>query len=144
MDRVYRLYYKMHTGKLPLMRRLYHFWLRTVYACDIMPETEIGNNTRFAHNGLGVVINQDAIIGKNCVIGKGVVIGGRSGISVVPKIGNNVEIGANSVVIGPITVGENAQIGAGSVVVHDVDPYTVVVGNPAKAIKTINREKSND
>ena len=144
MDRVYRLYYKMHNSKLPIMRRLYHFWLRTVYACDIMPETEIGDNTRFAHNGLGVVINQDAEIGNNCVIGKGVVIGGRSGITIVPQIGNSVEIGANAIVLGPVVVGDGAQIGAGSVVVHDVAPYTVVVGNPAKVIKKIHTGESND
>lgn len=141
MDRVYRIYIRMHNSKLKVVRKFYHVWLRIVYSCDIMPQTEIGIGTRFAHNGLGVVINEDAVIGENCVIGKGVVIGGRSGISIVPKIGNNVEIGANSVVIGPIKVGDNAQIGAGSVVVHNVDPCTVVVGNPAKAIKTINREK---
>lgn len=143
MDRVYRLYKKMHNSKSPLLKRIYHFWLRTVYACDIMPQTEIGDNTRFAHNGLGVVINQDAIIGNNCIIGKGVVIGGRSGISVVPRIGNNVEIGANAIVIGPIVIGDGSQIGAGSVVVHDVEPYSVVVGNPAKVIKKIKTE-SND
>ena len=100
-----------------------------------MPQTEIGRGTRFAHNGFGVVINQDAIIGENCVIGKGVVIGGKCGIPRVPHIGNNVEIGANSVVIGPIDIGDYAQIGAGSVVVHDVESYAVVVGNPAKPIK---------
>ena len=144
MDRVYRIYYKMHNSKSALIQRFYHFWLRIVYACDIMPQTEIGNGTRFAHNGLGVVINQDAFIGANCVIGKGVVIGGRSGIATVPHIGDNVEIGANAVVIGPISVGEGAKIGAGSVVVHDVEAYTVVVGNPAKMIKKVQSGDEND
>ncbi|MHB9292452.1 putative Chloramphenicol acetyltransferase [Hollandina sp. SP2] len=34
-----------------------------------------------------------------------------------------------------VTVGEGAIILAGSVVVHDVEPYTIVGGNPAKKIK---------
>ena len=127
----------MHKTGIKGIARLYHFWLRTVYACDIMPTTEIGEGTRFPHNGLGVVINQDAVIGKNCVIGKGVVIGGRNGFYVVPHIGDNVEIGANSVLIGPITVGEGSIIGAGSVVTHDVEPYVVVVGNPARVIRRL-------
>lgn len=137
MDRVYRVYNRMHNSRSKIIRKIMHFWLRTVYSCDIMPQTVIGRGTRFAHNGLGVVINQDAIIGEDCVIGKGVVIGGKSGITRVPHIGNKVEIGANSVVIGPIDIGDYAQIGAGSVVTHDVESYTIVVGNPAKPIKRI-------
>lgn len=144
MDRVYSIYKKMHFSKSKMIRRLYHFWLRTVYACDIMPQTVIGNGTRFPHNGLGVVINQDAVIGENCVIGKGVVIGGRSGIAVVPRICDDVEIGANAVVIGPVTIGEGAKIGAGSVVVHDVEPYAVVAGNPAADKKNAKAGKKDD
>ena len=114
---------------------LYHYWLRVVYGCDIMPATKIGKGTRFPHRGLGVVINRDCVIGENCIIGKGVVIGGRSNIPTVPQIGNNVLIGSNAVIIGPVKVGNNAQIGAGAVVVHDVPENAVVVGNPARVIK---------
>lgn len=135
MDRVYRIYKKMHRTNKGLLRRWYHFWLRTVYCCDIMPGTLIGEGTRFPHAGLGVVINEDAVIGEKCVIGKGVVIGGRSGIEIVPVIGNNVEIGANALVLGPIKIGNGAKIGAGAVVVHDVPENAVVVGNPAHLIR---------
>ena len=134
-DRVYILYRRMNRSKFRLIKKILHFWLRVVYSCDIMPSTRIGEGTRFAHNGLGVVINQDAVIGNNCVIGKGVVIGGRSGNPIVPSIGDNVEIGANAVVIGPIKIGNNAKIGGGAVVVHSVPDNAVVVGNPAHIIK---------
>lgn len=127
-------------GKLAM---LYHYYLRVVYGCDIMPGTKIGGGTRFPHRGLGVVINKDCVIGKNCTIGKGVVIGGRSGNPVVPKIGDNVLVGSNAVIIGPIKIGDNAQIGAGAVVVHDVPENAVVVGNPARVIK-INGMKCSD
>lgn len=45
-------------------------------------------------------------------------------------------VGANSTLMPGVRIGEEAIIGAGSVVVKDVDTKDVVVGNPAKKIKT--------
>lgn len=50
-------------------------------------------------------------------------------------IGNDVWIGANAILLGGINIGDGAVVGAGSVVTKDVEPYTIVAGNPAKAIK---------
>jgi len=50
------------------------------------------------------------------------------------EVGNNVRIGSNATIL-PVRIGEGAIIGAGAVVTKDVEPYAVVVGNPAKAIK---------
>ena len=41
-------------------------------------------------------------------------------------------IGAGSVIVCGVTIGEFALIGAGSVVTHDVSPYALVYGNPAR------------
>ncbi len=46
-------------------------------------------------------------------------------------------IGANSVILCGVCVGRGSVIGAGSVVTKDVEPYTVVAGNPAKVIKRL-------
>lgn len=46
-------------------------------------------------------------------------------------------VGAGAIVLPGITIGEGAVIGAGSVVTKNVEPHTVVVGNPAHVIKTI-------
>ena len=46
-------------------------------------------------------------------------------------------IGSGSTILCGVTIGENALIGAGSVVTSDVDPNTVVAGNPAKFLRTI-------
>ena len=50
-------------------------------------------------------------------------------------IGNDVWIGQNAVILPGVHIGDGAIIGANSIVGSDVDPYTIVVGNPAKPIR---------
>ena len=50
-------------------------------------------------------------------------------------IGNDVWIGQNAVILPGVHIGDGAIIGANSVVGSDVDPYTVVAGNPAKTLR---------
>ncbi len=50
-------------------------------------------------------------------------------------IGNDVWIGQNTTIMAGVTVGDGAIIGANSVLASDVEPYTIVVGNPAKPIR---------
>ena len=52
-------------------------------------------------------------------------------------IGKNAWIGAGASILPGVTVGDNAVVGAASVVTKDVAPNTIVVGNPAKFIRTI-------
>ena len=53
----------------------------------------------------------------------------------ITNIGNDVWIGLNAIIMRGITIGDGAVIGAGAVVTKDVEPYSIVVGNPAKHIK---------
>lgn len=50
-------------------------------------------------------------------------------------IGNDVWIGQNATILPGVHIADGAIIGANSVVGHDVEPYTVVAGNPAKPIR---------
>ena len=50
----------------------------------------------------------------------------------------NVWIGARTLILPGVTVGENAVIAGGAVVTKDVEPNTVVGGNPAKVIKRLD------
>jgi len=54
-----------------------------------------------------------------------------------PTIMPGAKIGANTTVLPGVTIGANALVGAGSVVVRDVPADAVVVGNPARIIKSI-------
>ncbi len=54
-------------------------------------------------------------------------------------IGNKVFLGAYAVVLAGVKIGDGAIIGAGAIVTKDVAPYTVVAGNPAKFICTVDQ-----
>ena len=50
-------------------------------------------------------------------------------------IGNDVWISQNAVILPGVHIGDGAIVGANSVVGSDIDPYTIVVGNPAKVLR---------
>lgn len=49
-----------------------------------------------------------------------------------PVIETSVTIGANSTILPGVTVGEGAMVAAGSVVTHDVPPWHLALGSPAR------------
>jgi len=48
-------------------------------------------------------------------------------------------IGSGTTLLSNVVVGENAIVGAGSVVTKDVPPNSIVAGNPAKVLRTVNQ-----
>ncbi len=52
-------------------------------------------------------------------------------------IEDDVWIGFGASILKGVTIGRGAIVGAKSVVTHDVEPFTVVAGNPAKIVKRI-------
>lgn len=102
----------------------------------IGPRVTAGKGLCFSH-ARGLVVNPTTVIGNYCSILQRVTLGGPNII-----IGDYVEILAGAQIISNkrgkacLSIGEGAVIAAGAVVVHDVAPYTVVAGVPAKVIAT--------
>jgi acetyltransferase-like isoleucine patch superfamily enzyme len=67
----------------------------------------------------------------------------------IPNDGHDVVIGdgawvaSNAIIVGPCRIGDNAVIGVGSLVLHDVEPYTIVAGHPAKVIRVIDHPRQS-
>lgn len=55
---------------------------------------------------------------------------------------DNVWIGGSATILSGVTIGKNAIVGAGAVVTKDVEPNTIVVGNPARVLRKITAEDS--
>ena len=51
------------------------------------------------------------------------------------RIGDNVWCGANVVVTSGVTIGERCVIGANSVVTHDLPPFSIAAGIPARVLR---------
>lgn len=50
------------------------------------------------------------------------------------EIGTHAFVGANAVVLPDVVIGQGAVVGAGSVVTEDLEPWTIHVGAPARAV----------
>lgn len=128
--------------------------------CVIFAQAKIGANCNICAQ---VLIENDVIVGNNVTVKSGVQLWDGVRIEDNVFIGPNVtftndlfprskvypeqfpqtivktgaSIGANATILPGITIGENAMIGAGAVVTKDVSAGTVVIGNPAKVVRTV-------
>jgi acetyltransferase-like isoleucine patch superfamily enzyme len=87
----------------------------------------IGDNTRIANNCSIYAFNHGTDASR-LIREQGV---SSTGIT----IGSDVWIGAQVGIVDGVTIGDGAVVAMHSVVTKDVEPYTVVAGNPAKLIK---------
>ncbi|MES3040231.1 MAG: acetyltransferase [Pseudomonadota bacterium] len=90
---------------------------------------------KFCTIGDSVILNTNSTIDHECTIGDGVHIMGSAAISGRVTIENYATIGTNATILPNIFIGEGSFIGAGSVVTHDIPPYSVYAGVPAKLIR---------
>ena len=77
----------------------------------------------------GCIINHDDVIGMGSILTSGVRIAGNV------TVGRQVYLGQGCTIRQLLKIGENSLIGTGAVVVKDVPPSSVMVGNPAHALK---------
>jgi serine O-acetyltransferase len=105
------------------------------YGIAIPYRTQIGAGFYIGHFG-GIVVADEALIGRNVNLSQGVTIGwsNRGALAGVPRIGNDVYIGPGAVIFGAVDVGEGAAIGANAVVCKSVPEWSVAVGVPARVV----------
>lgn len=120
----------------------YRIFIEWLLGIELPYNTVVGRGLRIYH-GQGTVVHKDVVIGNNFTLRHNTTIGNSAENGRTPTIGNNVEVGANVCIVGAIDIGHNVKIGAGSVVVKSVPPFSVVVGNPAKVVRTLEPEKSS-
>ena len=116
------------------------------FSSDFGKSTTIGKRVfinagcKFQDQG-GVVIGDDCLIGHNTVLATlnhDLDPARRTDMHPAPiVIGRNVWIGSNATVLPGVSIGENAVIAAASVVTRDVPANSVVVGSPARVVRTL-------
>jgi acetyltransferase-like isoleucine patch superfamily enzyme len=111
-------------------------------------EITFGDRVQF---GKGCIINCDISFGNNILIAQNVAFIGRidhkydtvgktiwdspRGDSHKTIIEDDVWVGHGVIIIGGVKIGKGSIIAAGSVVTKDIEPYSIVAGNPARFIK---------
>jgi UDP-2-acetamido-3-amino-2,3-dideoxy-glucuronate N-acetyltransferase len=106
----------------------------------VSPEVTLGNNVRVQNNVsiyTGVICEDDVFLGPSMVFTN--VVNPRSAVSRKSEykqtyVEKGATIGANSTIVCGHRIGRFAFIGAGAVVTHDVKPYSLVIGNPARHV----------
>lgn len=121
----------------------------------------------FLASGKGIEIGDNSGIGTNCRITGPLSIGNdvmmAPGVNIITQnheisditipmrlqtaekkkitICDDVWIGVNAIILPGITVGKGSVIAGGAVVTKDVEPYTIVGGNPARVIRSRIKEQ---
>ncbi|MBI3021809.1 MAG: UDP-N-acetylglucosamine 2-epimerase (hydrolyzing) [Candidatus Omnitrophica bacterium] len=85
--------------------------------------------------GVNVIVNTGAIVEHDCAIGDHVHLATGARLSGHVLVGAGAHIGAGATIRQRVTIGEGAIVGAGAVVVKSVEPWTVVVGVPARVLE---------
>ncbi len=111
----------------------------------VYPSVNLGEGTVVLPNA---VLDADVTVGKHCIInnhatvshnvriGDFVHIAIQAAVAGLVTIGEGSLIGAGSVILPGIKIGKCAVVGAGAVVTRDVPDNSVVMGAPAKIIRT--------
>ena len=83
------------------------------------------------------IINTSASVDHECVLGDSVHIGPGAKLAGCVTVEYNVFVGTNATILPRIKIGKNTIIGAGAVVTKNIPPFSIVIGNPARVVKTI-------
>ncbi|MET0133932.1 MAG: NeuD/PglB/VioB family sugar acetyltransferase [Kibdelosporangium sp.] len=77
-------------------------------------------------------VHYNATVGHDCVLADRVTVYPGANVAGNARLGTGVAVGSGAVILQGLTIGACASVGAGAVVTRNVQPYTVVVGSPAR------------
>jgi len=137
-----------------------------LYGCEIGDETKIGTFVEIqkgvkvgkrckisSHTFIceGVTIEDNVFVGHNVTFindrypratnADGTLQSDADWTCLETRIGRGASIGSSATILGGLEVGENAIVGAGSVVTRDVPAGTIVAGNPARIVRSVDRKE---
>ena len=134
---------------------LYNSVLRTVGDVKIYPGCRIFaiDGTLVVRNGsiiqapTCILVRKKVEIGERCRLARnvtimdsdwhGLAVGNEKPRETIEEVTvkDHCWIGQNAMILKGVTIGEGAVVGAGSVVTRDIEPRTMVAGNPARVIR---------
>jgi acetyltransferase-like isoleucine patch superfamily enzyme len=145
-----------------LGERVRIFGFTNLYGCEVGDDSKIGTFVEIqkgarvgkrckisSHTFIceGVVIEDEVFVGHNVTFindlyPRATTEGGQlqteaDWVCVPTLVKKGASIGSSATILCGITIGEGAVIGAGSVVTKNVQPHTVVAGNPARVLRKV-------
>jgi serine O-acetyltransferase len=135
------------SGMLSFPFRVLHSLAQQWAGVTLGWDTQIGPGFLITHGwgfvtGRGTKTGRGIAIGSNVTVYHGVTIGQKHKISAsgrvesFPTIEDKVWVGAHAVIAGGVVVGCGSRIAPGTIVIGDVEPYSIVGGNPMRVIRT--------
>lgn len=119
-----------------LAYRICHLAVVWGFGIDLLYTVKLGRRVRLWHHGGMVLaaseIGDDVQLRHNTTLG----IARIDDRDAKPTIAARVDVGAGAAIVGAVHVGHDSVVGANAVVTHDVPPFSVVAGVPARVIHT--------
>ncbi|WP_296453648.1 DapH/DapD/GlmU-related protein [Phenylobacterium sp.] len=111
-----------------------NWWLQKRFGLVLEGEASISLSSRFRSSARGdiVVGHQTLIAFKTLFLTRDARTGERRPI----RVGSRCFIGGGSVILPGVTIGDHCIVGGGSVVFEDVPSGSIVIGNPAKVLRS--------
>lgn len=106
-----------------------------VYGMDVGRNVKISRRAvlDYSRNPKGIHIGENSMITGNVIV---LAHDHVRGVVTDTYIGCNVFLGGGCIVMPGVRIGNHVVVGSGSVVTKDVPAHTIVVGNPARVIRT--------
>ncbi len=128
-------------GKISVGDGVFLQWgtiLRTAKNAQLNVGNQVFVDGAIIVSDLNIEIGNQVMVGREVLIidhdGQG--LDGNPPAKKPVKIGNHVWICNRAVILKGVTVGDHSVVAAGAVVVDDVEPNSLVAGNPARKMRT--------